>query len=514
MNVSYEWLRAFVPIDATPTQLRDLLTAHTAAVEGLVPLRSDLAPIVIARVAEASRHPDSDHLWVTQVDAGGGELLEVVCGAPNVTVGALYPFAAVGTTMPNGMKIERRKIRGIVSNGMLCSAKELGLGEDHQGIMELSVSAAPGTPFFSVMPVGDVRLELDVGANRPDLLSHLGVAREITAVTGTKWQLPEIPNLGPETPKASRVAGKGNTGGVEVRIDADTKTRRYMGAVIRGVRIASSPEWLVRRLEAVGVRSINNVVDATNYVLHEMGQPIHAFDCQKIAGAVVVRRASPNEKLTTLDGVSRTLPAGSVVIADNERAQAVAGIMGGKDSEVTGETRDLFVEVASFDPRLTRVARRALGLSTDASYRFERGVDPELGPLAMERVVRLIIGLAGGALAGAPVDAVGTIPKPPEVTLRAKRVAQVLGADVPMDRSGKYLEGAGFEILSKSDRELRARVPSWRTDVTGEIDLVEEVARFHGYTKRGRCRSFTERTTRTCASAIRCRRTKRTSGSR
>ena len=483
MNVSYEWLRAFVPIDATPPQLRDLLTAHTAAVEGLVPLRSDLAPIVVARVAEATRHPDSDHLWVTKVDAGTGELLEVICGAPNVMAGALYPFAAVGTTMPNGMKIERRKIRGVVSNGMLCSARELGLGEDHQGILELEVSAAPGTAFLSVMPVGDVRLELDVGANRPDLLAHLGVAREITAITGTKWHLPEIPNLGPETSKARRADGRGSSAGIEVRVDADTKTRRYMGGVIRGVQIAASPEWLVRRLEAVGVRSINNVVDATNYVLHELGQPIHAFDLGKIAGAVVVRRAAPSEKLVTLDGISRPLPPGSVVIADSARAHAVAGVMGGKDSEVTDETRDLFVEVASFDPKSTRVARRALGLSTDASYRFERGVDPELAPLAMDRVVRLVVGLAGGSLADPPVDIVGTIPKPRDVTLRAKRVAQVLGTDVPMDQSRRYLEGAGFEILSTSDRELRARVPSWRSDITAEIDLVEEVARFHGYDK-------------------------------
>ena len=481
MNVSYEWLRAFVPIDATPSQLRDLLTAHTAQVEGLVPVRSDLEPIVVARVVEAARHPDSDHLWVTKVDAGGGGLLEVICGAPNVTAGALYPFASVGTTMPNGMKIERRKIRGIVSNGMLCSARELGLGEDHEGILELSVKAAPGTPFLSAQLVGDVRMELDVGANRPDLLSHLGIAREITAITGKKWHLPEIPGLGAEIPKARRADGKGTTAGLEVRVDADTKTRRYMGAVIRGVEIAPSPEWLVRRLDAVGVRSINNVVDATNYVLHEVGQPVHAFDLKKIAGAVVVRRALPNEKVTTLDGVSRTLPPGSVVIADGSGAQAVAGVMGGTDSEVTNQTRDLFVEVASFDPKLTRVARRALGLSTDASYRFERGVDSELAPMAMDRVVRMIAGLAGGSLADAPVDVIGPMPRMPEVTLRAKRVTQVLGADVPIEKARGYLEGAGFAINAKSERELRVTVPSWRVDVTGEIDLVEEVARFHGY---------------------------------
>lgn len=484
MNASYEWLQAFVPLDATPAQLRDLLTTHTAVVEELVPLRSDLAPIVVARVTEAARHPDSDHLWVTKVDAGGGELIEVICGAPNVSAGKLYPFAPVGTTMPNGMKIERRKIRGVVSNGMLCSARELGLGEDHQGILELAVVAEPGTQFLSIMPVGDTRLVIDVGANRPDLLSHLGLARELAAITGQPWHLPEIPGLGSEIPKARRFDVKGITDGVEVMVDAKTKTRRYMAAVIRGVQIGASPDWLVRRLEGVGARSINNVVDSTNYVLHELGQPVHAFDANKLAGkTVVVRQARPNEQLVTLDGSSRTLPPDTVVIADAERAQAIAGVMGGRDSEVTNATRDLFIEVASFDPRLTRTARRALGLSTDASYRFERGVDPELARDAMDRVVRLIIALAGGALTDAPVDVAGTKLAQREMTLRKSRVAQVLGADVPLDQSRRYLEGAGFELLAKSDRALTVRVPTWRSDVTGEIDLVEEVARFHGYDK-------------------------------
>lgn len=484
MNASYDWLRAFVPVEATPTQMRDLITAHTVTVEELVPLRTDLASIVVARVAEAERHPDSDHLWVTKVDAGGGELLEVICGAPNVTAGKLYPFAAVGTVLPNGLKIERRKIRGVVSNGMLCSARELGLGEDHQGILELAVDAAPGTQLLSVMPVGDTRLVLDVAAHRPDLLSHLGIARELTAITGIKWRMPEIAGLGAAIPHARKVDGKGSTAGVEVRVDADTRTRRYMGAVIRGVKIASSPEWLVRRLEAVGVRSVSNVVDATNYVMHELGQPIHAFDLQKLSGnTVIVRLARPDETLVTLDGVARALPSRATVIADTESAQAIAGVMGGKDSEVTERTGDLFIEVASFDPKLTRAARKELGLTTDASYRFERGVDPELGPLAMDRVVRLIVALAGGSLVEAPVDVVGPLPKPPQVTIRATRVAQVLGEDVPTSTSRRYLESVGFEILAQTDRELRVRVPTWRIDVTGEIDLVEEIARFYGYDK-------------------------------
>jgi phenylalanyl-tRNA synthetase beta chain len=480
MNASYEWLKAFVPLDLTPEQLREELTAHAATVDEIVPMRTDLAAIVIARVAEAGPHPDSDHLWLTKVDAGG-ELLEVVCGAPVVKKGALYPFAPVGTTMPSGIKIERRKIRGIFSNGMLCSARELGLGEDHAGILELNLDATPGTPFLSAMPVGDTRLVIDVGANRPDLLSHLGLARELSAITGARWELPKIPDLPAPIATPKRAEDNGSTDRIEIRVDGDTGTRRYMGAVVRGVKIGPSPEWLVRRLATVGVRSINNVVDATNYVLHELGQPVHAFDLDKLASPIVVRLATPNEKVTTLDGVARALSAKSVVIADARGAQAVAGVMGGRESEVTDSTTDLFIEVASFDPKRTRAARKGIGLTTDASHRFERGVDPELGPIALDRTVRLITLLAGGNLADTPVDVVGPIPTPPELSVRMSRVEQVLGEAVPLDRSRKYLESAGFKLVSETDSWLTVQVPSWRPDVTAEIDIVEEIARFHGY---------------------------------
>lgn len=482
MKASLEWLRAFLPLTETPADVRDLITAHTTTVDELVPVRTDLAPIVVGRVVEAARHPDSDHLWVTKVDAGGGDLLEVVCGAPNVAAGRLYPFARTGTTIPNGVKIERRKIRGVVSNGMLCSARELGLGEDQAGILELQVDAAPGTPLLEAMPVGDTTLELDVGANRADLQSHLGIARELSAITGRAWYLPELPGLGRELPAAQRVDAQGSTAGIAVSVEPDTKTRRYMGAVLTGVTIGPSPEWLVQRLHAVGVRAINNVVDATNYVLHELGQPIHAFDLDKLGGrAVVVRRARKGERLVTLDGTARDLPAEAVVIADASVAQAVAGIMGGRDSEVTDTTRDLFIEVASFDPRLTRAARKALGMTTDASYRFERGVDPELAPLAMDRLARLIMSLAGGSLAGAPVDVVGDLPARARVPLRGARLAQVLGEPVSLAEARRYLEAAGFVVASAGAAELVLEVPSWRTDVHGEVDLIEEVARFRGY---------------------------------
>ena len=481
MNASYEWLKAFIDLDASPHALRDLLTGHTATVEEVVPLRADLAPIVIGRVLEAGPHPDSDHLWLTKVDAGG-DPLEVVCGAPNVVQGALYPFAPVGTTMPNGIKIERRKIRGIYSNGMLCSARELGLGEDHQGILELHIDAKPGTRFLDVMPAGDMRLVIDVGANRPDLLSHLGIARELSVVTGRSWKLPEISGLAPALPIAKPLSGNASTAGIDIRVDLDTRTRRYMAAVLRGITVGPSPEWLVKRLDAVGVRSISNVVDATNYVLHELGQPVHAFDVSRLRGNTVhVRKAHAKEALRTLDNVNRSLSADVVVIADAERAHAVAGVMGGGDSEVSAATTDILVEVASFDPRLTRAARRSLGLSTDASYRFERGVDVELAPLALDRVVRLVMTLAGGTLADVPADILAEPAPQLDLVVRSKRVAQVLGEEVPLDAARRYLENAGFTLVSKTDRELTVRVPSWRGDVVSEIDLVEEIARFHGY---------------------------------
>lgn len=482
MNVSFDWLRAFVPVDATPAELRDLITAHIATVDELVALRADLAPIVVARVVEEAPHPDSDHLHVTKVDAGTGTLLDVVCGAPNVTAGKLYPFAPTGTTMPNGLKIERRKIRGAVSNGMLCSPDELLLGSDHSGIMELDVDVPPGTPFLEAMPIGDTRLVLDVGANRPDLLSHLGVAREVAAVTGKRRSLPAIDGLASGIPPAVRSVDSGHAGPVQVRVDDPDLVRRFMGVVVRGVKVGPSPEWLVRRLEAVGGRSINNIVDASNYILHELGQPTHAFDLAKLAGPkIVVRRAARGERITTLDGTERALGEDMIVIADAERPQAIAGIMGGHESEVTESTTDIFLEVANFNPRRVRAARRALGLSTDASYRFERGVDVAIAPVALSRLARLIMLLAGGTIDAAPVDLGPGEPRPRHVALRPSRVARLLGEAIPTDDIAKFLRSVEFEVTPDGEDALRVAIPSWREDVSEEVDLIEEVARLRGY---------------------------------
>ncbi len=487
MNASYEWLRAFVPFDETPSQLRDLITSRAATVDELVPLRADLANIVVARVVEEGPHPDSDHLHVTRVDAGTGELLDVVCGAPNVQAGKLYPFAMTGTIMPNGMKIERRKIRGAVSNGMLCSARELGLGEDHEGILELTFDAAPGTPLLRAWPLGDTRLVVDVLPNRPDLLSHLGLAREIAAAVGKPLSLPWLEGVGAAVPIAKRFRNAGNAGGIAVHVEEEGLVNRFMGVVVRGVNVGPSPRWLGERLEAVGSRSINNIVDASNYVLHELGQPTHAFDLATLdQHTIVVRRARAAERIVTLDGVERSLSADTIVIADASKPQAIAGVMGGRASEVTDGTTDVFLEVANFNAPRIRAARRKLGLSTDASYRFERGVDIDLAPRALERLVSIILAVAGGRIDGTPVDiSRGEEPLPP-IPVRTARVAKLLGDAVPVDEASALLAAVGFDATIETSAQgsgtvVRVHPPSWRKDVTAEIDVIEEIARLRGY---------------------------------
>lgn len=476
MNASYNWLRDFVDFDLSPDELRDLLTARCATVEDVVQLRQDLADIVVGRVIEAGRHPNSDHLWVTRVDSGAGELHHVVCGAPNVTVGTLYPFARVGSVLPGGLKIEKRKIRGELSEGMLCSARELGLGTDHQGILALDVNAEPGTPFLEVMKVGDTRLVIDVLPNRPDLLSHEGIAREIAAATGKKVARPTHP------PAAlTRAATSTPPTQVGVTVEDPGGCTRYLAILIHGVTVGPSPEWLASRIESTGARSISNVVDVTNYMLHGFGQPMHAFDASKLEkNQIIVRRARNLEKLTTLDGVNRTLDESMLVIADGVKAEAIAGVIGGKGSEVTESTVDVVLEVAAFDPRTIRSTRKKLGISTDASYRFERGVDraaiPELAKYAAELITRV----AGGVVVGDPVDVVQAFAAPAPIRLRAQRITRVLGENIPSSRIRQYLESVAFSVATEGD-DFLVTAPSFRADVTGEAELIEEVARLHGY---------------------------------
>ncbi|MDB4891842.1 MAG: hypothetical protein JWL61_3697 [Gemmatimonadetes bacterium] len=489
MNASVSWLNAFTDTPKTAVELRDLITAHTATVEEMIALRADLADIVIGKVVEEAPHPDSDHLHITKVDMGTGELLDVVCGAPNVTAGKFYPFAPTGTTLPGGLTIQKRKIRGHTSNGMLCSARELGLGEEHDGIMELDIDVAPGTPFLSAVDVGDTKLVVDVLPNRPDLLSHLGLAREVAAVTGTDMLLPDIGTNGIEIPEPKRFRRAGNAGGIVLHLEDARLATRYMGAVIRGVKVGPSPQWLVDRLASVGSRSINNVVDATNYILHELGQPVHAFDLTSVDPepkmpdkTIVVRSAKDVDKLVTLDGVTRKLTSEMTVIADSVNPIALAGIMGGQGTEVGENTTDIFVEVATFDARRTRRTRRAANLSTDASYRFERGVDVAVAPRALDRVSALIIALAGGAVEHAPVDLYAGDAARTPIVLRSSRVARVLGVSLEASRIAQLLKSIGCAAdVEEGAAAIHVIAPTWRRDLVAEVDLIEEIARLHGY---------------------------------
>lgn len=488
MDVSYRWLRAVAPtIDEPPETLAERLAMYGAPVDELIRLGVGLEGIVVGRVVASRAHPDADRLSLCEVDTGA-DTVQVVCGAPNVREGGVYPFAPVGSILPGGQEIGEAEIRGQASRGMLLSERELGLGRDHTGLLELHGVTTPGVSLLDVLELDDVRMVLDVTPNRPDLLSHLGVARELAPGGSADLALPAFPDGDHDAGRMKSLAFRlvedaGETGGVGVRIDDADGCPRYTATLIRGVRIGPSPAWLATRLRVAGLRPINNVVDATNYVLLETGQPLHAFDVDRLHGPeIIVRRAEKGERITTLDGEKRTLKASMLVIADADRAVAVAGVMGGLDSEVDEGTTNVLLECALFEPKTIRATRTALGMSTDASYRFERGVDPEGMERAARRATELILVLAGGELEPAAVDVCPRPLEAPVVALRPSRVRHLLGADIPADAIVGYLEPLGFQVLEREDDHLAFRVPGPRRyDIEREVDLIEEVARRHGY---------------------------------
>ena len=484
MIVSRRWLEALLSRPLQGLDVADRLARQVAPVDGVVPIHQDLRDVLVARVLEVKQHPNADRLSLCVVDAGGAPL-EVVCGAANVQAGKSYPFAPVGATLPGGLKLERRKIRGVESNGMLCSAKELGLGVDHAGILELQTDAPPGTPFLEAVPIADEQILIDVSANRPDLLCHKGVARELAVGLGATVKLPEIVGssdrrmVGRSAHPSIRPSAV--VDGVTVKLEDPEGAPRYMIAVIRGVKVGASPAWLAARLQSIGQRSINNIVDAANYILFEINQPLHAFDLAKLRGpAVVVRRAKPGEQIVTLDGVSRRLTAEMTVICDAERPTIVAGVMGSAESEVTDSTTDIVLEAAYFQPTRIRRTRRALGLSSESSYRFERGLDMLAMPDALGRAVDLIRAVAGGEMREPPIDLWPEPQKPRSVFLREARVSHLLGVPVPRKEIERLLSAVGFVAAPKDDR-MAVQIPGWRPDVTREVDLIEEVARLRGY---------------------------------
>ena len=485
MNVSYSWLQALAPgLDEAPEALAHRLALRGAPVDTVSALAEGLEDLVVARVEATEPHPNADRLTMCSVDSGSGALLRVVCGAPNVRIGGLYPFAGVGTTLPGDVKIKKAKIRGESSEGMLCSAQELGLGHDHSGLLELPAGVTPGASVVEVLSLSDHCFDVEVTANRGDLLSHLGIAREVAPGGHASLRLPEIP--GATGLKLERIGNPGEaaTAAATVRVEDPDLCFRYLGAVVRGVAVGPSPDWLQARLRAVGARPINNVVDATNYVLLELGQPLHAFDLGKLAEAtVVVRRARSNETtFRTLDGVARTIGPDMLMICDADRPVAVAGVMGGLDSEVTSATTDVLLECALFEPKAIRATRRALGVSTEASYRFERGVDPEGLDGALERAIEIILAVAGGQAEAQVADCHPGPFTRATLELRPERVEQVLGVAFAVPELHDLLEPLGFVMADNGGGTLHVEVPGFRShDVTREIDLVEEVARTHGF---------------------------------
>ncbi|HEV1991716.1 MAG TPA: phenylalanine--tRNA ligase subunit beta, partial [Candidatus Dormibacteraeota bacterium] len=473
MRISYEWLGDFVDLtDVSPKEAATVLTRLGIEVESITLV--DLSQILVGKILEQVPHPKSNKpLWVHQVDLGGGRVQQIIAGAPNAVVGALVPVALPGTTVPNGNLVKDMTIAGYKAAGMLCSASELLLGDDHSGILILD-SGTPGDPLTTVIPSQAI-LEAEVTSNRPDCMGHLGVARELAAGLDRPLKRDFMPSFtGMANPPAREL--------VKVAIDDPDLCSRYIGCVVKGVKVGRSPDWLQRRLRACGVRPINNIVDITNYVLLEYAQPLHAFDLSKLTGSEIrVRRAREGEKLLCLDGVERALTPNMLVIADAQRPVAIAGVIGGEETAVGAETTDILLEAATFNGSSVRQTARTLGLRTEASARFERGLPPELALAGARRAASLIAELAGGTVHREWPDVYTRPQEPVRIRLQPWLVDEVLGIHVPLEDSESILIRLGFHVKVLGDGEWDVLPPVFRLDVTIPEDLVEEVGRVWGY---------------------------------
>ena len=480
MKVLLSWLREFAPIEGDPADLGDQLSGLGLAVESIKPIGEGLGGIVVARVLGLRPHPDADRIQIVDVDAGDGEALQVCCGAFNMSVGDLVPLATLGCVMPDGMEIARRRMRGEWSNGMLCSPVEIGLGDDGEGILVLDGDHAPGLPLAEALEMGaDVLFDIEVNPNRPDAMSVAGVARDLAARQGAPFSLPEPAVAETGLDAADRLS-------VEI-LDPDL-CGRFAARVLDGVVIQASPRWLANRLTALGMRPINSVVDVSNYVMLELGQPSHTYDLAKLAGAGFrVRRAVDGETIETLDGVTRTLTSADGVVADSDdMVVGIAGVMGGASTEIGGDTTSVALEMAWWDPASIAASVRRLGLRSEASARFEKGADPEVADLAMRRFAELLAD-TGATLAPGMVDARGNTPERETILVRTGRVNRILGTDLTRDRIGELLGPIEFTAVPNGD-DHDVDIPSFRPDSTTEIDVIEEVARMHGYTGIARTR--------------------------
>ena len=492
MKISLDWLSDYVdlPAGGDPDRVAEILTALGLEVEGredYVSIPGELAGVVVGRVVTCARHPNADKLSLTTVDLGADEPVQIVCGAPNVAAGQLVPVATVGTTlhMSDGstLKIKKGKIRGEVSMGMICAEDELGLGEGHDGILVLDGDHAPGTPAREVFPIArDTVLEIGLTPNRSDATSHRGVAQDLRAYLAVHEGYAQ-----PLRPGRSTLPVKPATGDAQafpVEVLAPEQAPRYAGQVLTGITVGPSPDWLRHRLEAIGVRSINNVVDATNYVLHDRGQPLHAFDLDRLsAPGIRVRTLPSGTPFVTLDGVERTLHAEDLMICDAADAPlCIAGVFGGAGSGVTESTTRIFLEAARFDPVAVRRTAARHKLHTDAARAFEKGVDPSAVPASLEAAVALLAEVSGAQPTAPPLDLLATPVLRPEVTVSYARLASLIGAELPPARIRDILTALGFTLVDASDAAtLTVGVPTDRADVLREADIAEEVLRVHGF---------------------------------
>lgn len=472
MKTSYKWLQDYVELPPNPDELAEVLTMAGLEVETIETIGDLPKTVVVAEIKAREPHPDADRLSVCQVDDGSGEILDVVCGAPNCDAGQKVPLARVGTSLASDFEVGARKVRGVMSHGMLCAADELGLGEDHSGLLVLPDDAPVGVPLRDFLGA-DTVIDWEVTPNRPDWLSHRGIAREFAAVASTSCRTPAI-DLAP----ADDLLVEDLT---SVQVNAPDLCPRYTARVITDITVGPSPDWMQDRLRAVGLRPVNNVVDITNYVLYECGQPLHAFDFDRLAGRrIIVRRAAEGEKMKTLDGGEHVLSEDHLLIADANAPVALAGVMGGLDSEILPTTTTVLLESAAFDPANIRATAKQLGLATDSSYRFERGADVEMVEWASARAASLICEYAGGRLAKGVLDVRRQAYEPPRIRCRYQRVNDLLGLDVPPAEVKGILQRLGLAIEAEETDSLVAAVPSFRLDLALEIDLIEEIGRVYG----------------------------------
>ncbi|TDI88908.1 MAG: phenylalanine--tRNA ligase subunit beta [Caldithrix sp.] len=470
MKVTYNWLKSYTDFDLTPEELADSLTMLGLEVESLQPVSWDFDGIIIGKVTQKFVHENEERLSVCEVDIGS-KTLNIVCGAPNVEVGQKVPVAIEGTRLPNGTVIKHTKIRGVDSQGMICSEAELGISSRSDGIMVLDDKVEFGQKLRDALEDGDSVIDIDVTPNRPDCFGIIGIARDISALSRSTLKKPALD---------FSENGRSISDLIKINILNPEKCPRYAARFVGDVEVKPSPWWLVQKLEAIGIRSINNIVDVTNYVMMETGQPLHAFDYALIRGQEInVKTAAKGEKFTTLDDVTHTLNSECLMICDREDAVAIGGVMGGLNSEVSDSTKNILLEAAYFDPVNIRRTSKLIGCSTEASRRFERGVDPNGTLFALDRAAQLIAEVSGGKIATGCIDVYPTPIRPKMVELRSERVKHLLGVAVPSAEIKSILGRLGFKV--SGEEIFQVEVPTFRPDVTREVDLIEEVARLFGY---------------------------------